>query len=179
MPGIVHSAGQLSSVIEEGIGRAGSQNIVSKQGAVMLLILLVAFLGYSLLVWNLANAEQRTIQQTQPLTSSAKRIAPTNNATNEPAINNNPESTADTSRSAPVINNGSSDVTTQVEVNGQPIAVPQNGSVHKEVVSDDGSKTTVDINVNSSTDATSARSHSSFNMNMNTSQSSSKSQEGP
>jgi hypothetical protein len=178
MPGIVHSAGQLSTVIEEGIGRAGSQNIVSKQGAVMLLILLVAFLGYSLLVWNLANAEQHTTLQAQPLTSSAKRIAPTNNATNEPAINN-PESTANTSRSASVINNGSSDVSTQVEVNGQPIAVPQNGSVHKEVVSDDGSKTTVDINVNSSTDAASARSHSSFNMNMNTSQSSSKSQEGP
>lgn len=57
--------------------------------------------------------------------------------------------------------------TTDVQVNGQSIPVPDEGSVHRVIKNKDG-ETTVDISVKSDTSGTS-RSHSSTNIQMNSS----------
>jgi hypothetical protein len=56
---------------------------------------------------------------------------------------------------------------TNVEVNGQQVAVPDNGSTHQVIESENG-KTTVDINVDSSTSG-SSESRSSTNIKMRSS----------
>ena len=62
---------------------------------------------------------------------------------------------------------------TSVHVNGQSIELPKggNGSVHKEIITDDGGKTTVDIHVDSDT-ASLGPNSSSLNLNIQSSQSS-------
>lgn len=55
-----------------------------------------------------------------------------------------------TSSSLNVTNNGGS--STQVTVNGQPVAVPENGSVHK-IIKDDNGETVVDISTHSTNSA--------------------------
>lgn len=61
--------------------------------------------------------------------------------------------------------------TANVQVNGQTVPLPPNGNgtVHKEITSDDGSKASVDVTVNSSSSSDS----SSFNLNVTSNQSSS------
>jgi cytoskeletal protein RodZ len=56
---------------------------------------------------------------------------------------------------------------TNVEVNGQQVVVPENGSTHQVIESENG-KTTVDINVNSNTSG-SSESRSSTNVKMRSS----------
>ena len=59
----------------------------------------------------------------------------------------------------------------QVNINGQSIPVPQNGSIHKEINNADG-KTTVDISIDSSSSG-SSKSNSSMNIDLNSTTSSS------
>lgn len=61
-----------------------------------------------------------------------------------------------------------------LDVNGQPVAVPSNGSVHHSQTNQDGSHTTIDANGNSTTNGgSSSQSSSSFNVNIHTDSSSS------
>jgi hypothetical protein len=64
----------------------------------------------------------------------------------------------------------SSSKSTSVTVNNQPVAVPENGTVHKVIQSSDGT-TKVDISVNSNS-STSTNTNSSTNLNVNTNTSS-------
>lgn len=64
-------------------------------------------------------------------------------------------------------------ITTQVEVNGQKIPVPQNGSVSKTIVQDNG---TTSITIDSQTNSSSNTSGSSSRTNLNVQSSSSSSE---
>lgn len=74
----------------------------------------------------------------------------------------------------------SSGSATSVNVNGQEVTVPANGSINQTITSADGSST-VNVNVqnSSTTNSQSSTSHSSINSSSNTTSSSSQSEQEP
>lgn len=130
--------------------------------AIIIIVLLAAFLA----LWQAQKAaqarpERATVNSssTQTIVSAGNDTQPATNVTTTPAGN----------QEAPTM--GKSSAT--VNINGQDVPVPDNGSVQKTIVSPDG-KTTVNIDVqNSSTGETTNNSSSSTHVQVNTFSSSS------
>jgi hypothetical protein len=68
--------------------------------------------------------------------------------------------------------NGPAAMSADVQINGKSIALPASGSgsVHEETVSDDGMKTTVDVNVDSSTAGSTTQGQSTLNLQVQSEQ---------
>lgn len=102
--------------------------------------------------------------------TKVEKTAPSKNNTNLDAnINNSDSSAADTNDSQTASNANQNQANIQLHVNGQAVPVPSQGTVHKEISSDNGT-TSVDLSVNSASSGTSqSNSHTSMNIEMNSS----------
>lgn len=105
--------------------------------------------------------ETITETKTAPGTTSVTQTVTTQSDT--PVVDAMSETTSSTTEA----NVKDAQSTTNVTVNNQPIEVPQNGSVHKVITSDNGT-TQVDVTVNSSDSSTNVSTRSSSNYSVNT-----------
>lgn len=139
--------------------RAQNQGSLIKKGTLVFLILIAAALG--LYYWN-ARASRLTAQPVDNSHATIEQIVPAKEE--EKSMT---EETTEPSVPAP-----ESTVLADVTVNGETIPVPESGgTIHKEVVDDDGSKTSVTMQFNSSSTGLSSQySSSMLNVNVESSQ---------
>jgi cytoskeletal protein RodZ len=130
--------------------------LVSMLAILFILIGVLAWWSYSVVMSLRAvtpvqsNDSSSQVQLSEPQ-QSPEAISDTSTTTTPP------DATSDETRGGTGSNVNSSQI--DVEVNGQAIPVPENGSTH-QVIQNDGGKTTVDINANSSTSGSSKSSSS-------------------
>lgn len=132
-----------------------------KSHRILLLTLFLSVLLIALVGWYYANATRQAFQTAPTQAEQALPTAPTT-VKLDTSVNTASVQSSIKSNSTPPI-------TTQVQVNGQPIKTPQTGKIHKVVPGPNGS-TTVDISVaNSTSGNTSTSADSSTNIELNSS----------
>ncbi len=156
MPGIVRKTNQVSTANGVDFSHTQGHNLLSSRGAVMLLILLLLAVGLAAVQWRTSETQRMAIPTASSYARSYQLEQPLQEergTTMESAQSNNPTTKVD------------------VEVNGKSIDIPVNGgTVHKETVSNDGTKTTVDVKFDSSATGSSVQSRSTFQLNVQSSQ---------
>jgi hypothetical protein len=140
-----------------------SRNLPTRRGAVMLLALFASGVIVVAIAWGSSTAIQAPPPQTTVIESTIKTPQLQINEKEEQGITMGPED-----QIQPITE---PTTTANVQVNGESVDLPPtgNGSIHKEIVSDNGSTTTVDIDMNSSTSGTSTRGSSSIQLNVQSS----------
>lgn len=138
----------------------GGRILSLRWGAIALLVLLAIIIAIAVnALQHQAAAKQDASTPNQPISQKSETVpvsAPHSNAANT-------ESKSSQSVSTQVTSNGSH-ATTNVTVNGKQVPVPTNGTVHKEVIDDDGNKAEVNISTNSSQSESSSDSSISVNV---------------
>lgn len=177
MPGATPRIDHIPAGVSAVLNHARSLHMPSRLGAIVLLILLLAIFAAGAQAWRLQTSLSHQ-HQAPAATSSIQGAVP------QPTILNKDDTSLDVEDSQgggkePLPNgdqntspDASSHVSNSVTVNGQSIPLPSDGkgTVHKEITSENGSKTTVDINVDSN--SSSSKSSSSMNLNVDSRQSS-------
>ncbi len=156
MPGIARKTNQVSTANGVEFSRTQGHNLLSSRGAMMLLILLLLAVGLAVVQWRTSETQRMAIPTVSSYTrfyQSESLIQEDRGDIMESTQSNEPNTKVD------------------VEVNGKSIDVPVNGGmVHKEAVSNDGTKTTVDVKFDSSTMGSSVQGQSTFKLNVQSSQ---------
>lgn len=154
MPGLTHGIDHDPAGMSATLARVRSLLISSRWGAALLLFLFLFILtaGIGIWRWQTSAARQTPVSTITPKAtpvSSAPGNSTTLNVTQ--STDNNGSSTSSASTNA-ATQGAQPHVSTQVQVNGQAVALPSdgNGTIHKEITTSDGNKSTVDITVNSS-----------------------------
>lgn len=132
-----------------------SQNSLTKRGATMLLVLIVSAIIVGAVVWRTSSADEAASPQATIIDSTSPTLKQPVSQREEQATVMNPSDQPQPAESP--------HTTASVKVNGETVDLPAsgNGSVHREVVTQDGSTTTVDIDMSSSTTGASTQSNSS------------------
>ena len=132
-----------------------SRNLLKTRGATLLLVLVITALGIGIVSWRASLASQAQLPQTTTIDNTVQIPQLPIDAREEQGIVMDLEEQAQSTTT--------SNTTTNVQVNGETIDLPPsgNGSVYREVISEDGSVTTIDIDMNSSTTGLSKSTNSS------------------
>lgn len=135
-----------------------------------LLLFIVATISIGIYTTNRANADRLSAGASAAKGADMRIDVKLENTMIEPqSITNAMEldnSALNSEQQGSTSNSTSPDV--QVHVDGAPIAVPENGSVHKEITTDEGS-TKVDISTQSNNSSGDSRSRSSINIDVDSS----------
>lgn len=138
----------------------GGRILSLKWGAIALLFLLAIIIAIAVnALQHQAAAKQDAAMSNSPV--SQKSETPPVTAPHPTTANTDSKSSQ--SLSTQVTSNGSH-TTTNVTVNGKQVPVPSNGTVHKEVIDNDGNKAEVNIYTNSSQSESSSDSSISVNV---------------
>jgi hypothetical protein len=126
----------------------------------VLLILLLFAIGLTVVYRRTSEAQRMAQPATNSYTRPHQPAAPINK--DEATVMESTESSDQNMRPS---------ISADVQVNGQSVNVPENGgTVHREIISSDGTKTSVDVKLDSSTSASSVQGQSTFNLNVQSNQ---------
>ena len=161
MRAIEHIPASLKAVSE----RASHLDLSSRWGAGVLLVFLLLITAAGVTAWRvqLIQASRASVGESQSVHSGESAHAQSTTLNVDTTTDSDSASAAS---QAPADDASGSAASAYVEVNGQPIAMPENGNgtVHKEITNN-GSKTTVDISVSSNASGSDS---SSTNLNVHT-----------